>query len=128
MVTAIQSEPNNEDAKSTSSTLVNGEHSTRNEPDAAERTTTTTTTTGAATPTAATTTTAATATTATATDETNNNNRNTNLNLPQIRHGFDQEMYEEDIIRFLYFSEKRHDSNAQPNATVRNALKDWVSF
>lgn len=96
MVTALQSEPNNEDAKSTSSTLVNGEHCARNEADA-ERTTV---------PTA--------------------EESRSNLNLPQIRHGFDQEMYEEDIIRFLYFSEKRHDSNAQPNATVRNALKDWV--
>ncbi|KAG2234459.1 raptor N-terminal caspase like domain-containing protein [Thamnidium elegans] len=95
MVTALQSEPNNEDAKSTSSTLVNGEHCARNEADA-ERTT------------------------IPATEESRSN-----LNLPQIRHGFDQEMYEEDIIRFLYFSEKRHDSNAQPNATVRNALKDW---
>lgn len=96
MVTAMQSDlANNEDARSTSSTLVNGEHSTRNEADVAERTTA---------------------------EET----RPTNLNLPQIRHGFDQELYEEDIIRFLYFSEKRHDSNAQPSAVVRNALKDWV--
>ncbi|KAI7888798.1 raptor N-terminal caspase like domain-containing protein [Mucor mucedo] len=85
---------NNEDARSTSSTLVNGEHSARNEADVPERTTT-------------------------------EDPRPTNLNLPQIRHGFDQELYEEDIIRFLYFSEKRHDTNAQPSVTVRNALKDW---
>ncbi|KAI8984718.1 raptor N-terminal caspase like domain-containing protein [Mycotypha africana] len=46
-------------------------------------------------------------------------------NNNEVRHGFDQEAYEEDIIRFLYFTEKRHDTNAKPNATVRTALKDW---
>lgn len=106
MVTATQSDlnnNNNEDARSTSSTLVNGgeNNNARNDVDVPEReqdiSTTTTT------------------------------NNNTNGTTSQIRHGFDQELYEEDIIRFLYFSEKRHDSNAKPNAVVRNALKDWVS-
>lgn len=104
MVTATQADlnNNNEDARSTSSTLVNGEHNIRND-EVPERTTTTATTTTAAA-----------------------NNTTTNINSPQIRHGFDQEIYEEDIIRFLYFSEKRHDTNAKPNVVVRNALKDWV--
>lgn len=43
-----------------------------------------------------------------------------------VRHGFDQESYEEDIIHFLYFSEKRHDTNTKPNTNARNTLKDWV--
>ncbi|KAG1056672.1 hypothetical protein G6F43_001453 [Rhizopus delemar] len=68
---------NNEDAKSTSSTLVNGEETTRNNQNA------------------------------------------------QMRHGFDEELYEEDIIRFLYFSEKRHEANSKSNTQVKNALKDW---
>lgn len=103
MVTATQADlnNNNEDARSTSSTLVSGEHNIRND-EVPERTTTATTTTATA------------------------NNTTTNINSPQIRHGFDQEIYEEDIIRFLYFSEKRHDTNAKPNVVVRNALKDWV--
>lgn len=70
---------NNEDAKSTSSTLVNGEETTRNNQNA------------------------------------------------QMRHGFDEELYEEDIIRFLYFSEKRHEANSKSNTPVKNALKDWVN-
>jgi regulator-associated protein of mTOR len=102
MVSATQSDfnnnSNNEDARSTSSTLVSGEHaeSSRNDVDVPERSN----------PTAQ-----------------EDQDENTN----HIRHGFDQELYEEDIIRFLYFSEKRHDSNAKPNAVVRNALKDWVT-
>lgn len=104
MVTATQSDlnnNNNEDARSTSSTLVNGgeNNNARNDVDVPEREQDISTTT----------------------------NNNTNGTTSQIRHGFDQELYEEDIIRFLYFSEKRHDSNAKPNAVVRNALKDWVS-
>ncbi|ORE04983.1 WD40 repeat-like protein [Rhizopus microsporus var. microsporus] len=67
----------NEDAKSTSSTLVNGGETTRN-----------------------------------------------NHNV-QTRHGFDQELYEEDIIRFLYYSEKRHETNGKPNTLTKNTLKDW---
>lgn len=69
----------NEDAKSTSSTLVNGGETTRN-----------------------------------------------NHNV-QMRHGFDQELYEEDIIRFLYYSEKRHETNGKPNTLTKNTLKDWVN-
>lgn len=69
----------NEDAKSTSSTLVNG-------------------------------------------GETARNNHNV-----QMRHGFDQELYEEDIIRFLYYSEKRHETNGKPNTLTKNTLKDWVN-
>jgi regulator-associated protein of mTOR len=100
MVTATQPDPNNnEDARSTSSTLVNGgENNARNDVDVPERN----------------------ATSEDITTITINNTGN------QIRHGFDQELYEEDIIRFLYFSEKSHDTNAKPNAVVRNALKDWV--
>ncbi|CAO3644478.1 unnamed protein product [Mucor hiemalis] len=89
MVAATQLDTsNNEDARSTSSTLVNGEHGVRNDVHVPEE-------------------------------------RTTEENLLNIRHGFDQELYEEDIIRFLYFSEKRHDSNAKPNTVVRNTLKDW---
>ncbi|CAO3689045.1 unnamed protein product [Rhizopus stolonifer] len=68
---------NNEDTKSTSSTLVNGEETARNNDDI------------------------------------------------QTRHGFDQELYEEDIIRFLYYSEKRHETNGKLNSQVKSALKDW---
>ena len=112
MVAATQADlnNNNEDARSTSSTLVSGEHNIRND-EVPERTTTT----------------AATAT-ATATAAATANNAINNINSSQIRHGFDQEIYEEDIIRFLYFSEKRHDTNAKPNVVVRNALKDWVRY
>lgn len=102
MVAATQSDlnNNNEDARSTSSTLVSGEHNIRNDAEGSDREAAATTTTA--------------------------NNNNNLTNSPQIRHGFDQEIYEEDIIRFLYFSEKRHDTNAKPNVVVRNALKDWV--
>lgn len=89
---------NNEDARSTSSTLVSGEHASNSRNDV---------------------------------DVPERNNptdqEDEDENTTQIRHGFDEELYEEDIIRFLYFSEKRHDSNAKPNAVVRNALKDWVT-
>lgn len=97
MVAATQLDTsNNEDARSTSSTLVNGEHGARNDVDVPE--------------------------------ERNTEEEEEGEGATQIRHGFDQELYEEDIIRFLYFSEKRHDTNAKPNTVVRNALKDWVSF
>ncbi|KAG1059610.1 hypothetical protein G6F42_028253 [Rhizopus arrhizus] len=100
MVAATQTDPNNnnEDARSTSSTLVSGEHNTRNDAEVVPETSG-----------------------ATAPDHATANTTSS----PQIRHGFDQELYEEDIIRFLYFSEKRHDTNAKPNVVVRNALKDW---
>lgn len=99
MVAATQADPNsnNEDARSTSSTLVSGEHNTRSDAEAVPEQR------GAA-----------------------PNTTSNTAHSPQIRHGFDQELYEEDIIRFLYFSEKRHDTNAKPNGVVRNALKDWV--
>jgi regulator-associated protein of mTOR len=102
MVSATQSDlnnnNNNEDARSTSSTLVSGEHasSSRNDVDVPERHNSTVV------------------------------HEDEDENITHIRHGFDQELYEEDIIRFLYFSEKRHDSNAKPNTVARNALKDWV--
>ncbi|KAG0761248.1 hypothetical protein G6F32_001269 [Rhizopus arrhizus] len=67
---------NNEDTKSTSSTLVNGEELARN-----------------------------------------------SHNI-QTRHGFDQELYEEDI-RFLYYSEKRHEINGKPDSQTKSILKDW---
>ncbi|KAI8369718.1 raptor N-terminal caspase like domain-containing protein [Blakeslea trispora] len=85
MVTATQADSSNEDARSTSSTLVNGEHRT----DLAEP------------------------------------ERVTSPIQSQVRHGFDQEFYEEDIIRFLYFSEKRHDTTTKSTSSTRNALKDW---
>lgn len=86
MVTATQSEfYNNEDAKSTSSTIVSEEQLR------------------------------------------NNANEEMNGDRTQIRHGFDLESYEEDIIHFLYFSEKRHETNAKPNSLISNNLKDWVS-
>jgi regulator-associated protein of mTOR len=101
MVAATTNVDPNEDARSTSSTLVNGENSARNDVDVSERPAqqTTTTTTAA----------------------------------NQVRHGFDQELYEEDIIRFLYYSEKRHDTNAKPNPNVAvnvgtdNNKNDWVN-
>ncbi|KAG1056979.1 hypothetical protein G6F43_001173 [Rhizopus delemar] len=68
---------NNEDTKSTSSTLVNGEELARNSHDI------------------------------------------------QARHGFDQELYEEDIIRFLYYSEKRHEINGKSDSQTKSILKDW---
>lgn len=71
---------NNEDTKSTSSTLVNGEELARNSHDV------------------------------------------------QARHGFDQELYEEDIIRFLYYSEKRHEINGKPDSQTKGILKDWVNL
>lgn len=89
MVTAMQSDPtHNEDARSSSSTLVSGD-AIRNDVDVPEQ-------------------------------------PPIEENTLQIRHGFDQESYEEDIIHFLYFSEKRHDTNSKPNVVARNTLKDWV--
>jgi regulator-associated protein of mTOR len=106
MVAATTNVDPNEDARSTSSTLVNGENSARNDVDVPERP-------------AQQTTAVATTTTTTTTN--------------QVRHGFDQELYEEDIIRFLYYSEKRHDTNAKPNPNVAvnvgtdNNKNDWVN-
>ncbi|ORX58298.1 hypothetical protein DM01DRAFT_1319147 [Hesseltinella vesiculosa] len=85
MPTIMQTTDANEDSRSTSSTLVNGEHRTDAEPTRANNTT----------------------------------------NQSAVRHGFDQDVFEEDIIRFLYFSEKRHDTNAKPLSIVRPPLQDW---
>ncbi|KAI8985958.1 raptor N-terminal caspase like domain-containing protein [Pilobolus umbonatus] len=93
MVVSYQhtTESTNEDAKSTSSTLVNGgDIHSRNDIDLPET-------------------------------------------VPEIedtpsslsRHGFDEENFEEDILRFLYFSEKRHDTNAKPTVSVKNSFKEW---
>ncbi|KAI8086100.1 raptor N-terminal caspase like domain-containing protein [Halteromyces radiatus] len=90
IATPVIASDTNEDARSTSSTLVNGEINNRNEPD-----------------------------TTTSDEQPQDNNNST------IRHGFDQEIFEEDIIRFLYYSEKRHDTNAKPHPIGRNTLLDW---
>ncbi|KAI9272712.1 raptor N-terminal caspase like domain-containing protein [Phascolomyces articulosus] len=84
----------NEDARSTSSTLVNGE---RNDTDHENRTTLTT-------------------------HEEQQQQRRT---VSTIRHGFDLAMFEDDVLSFLHFSDKRHDTNAKPDPTVRNVSLDW---
>ncbi|KAI9030878.1 hypothetical protein CLU79DRAFT_831399 [Phycomyces nitens] len=82
---------NNEDARSTSSTLVSREANPRNDNDVPDTT-----------------------------------GERTSLDyVSPVRHGFDQEIYEEDLMRFLFFSEKRHDTNATPATTTQNALLDW---
>ncbi|KAF7731549.1 hypothetical protein EC973_009313 [Apophysomyces ossiformis] len=88
----------NEDARSTSSTLVNGENSARNEVDVTQ------------------------------TQHTDERRSANQAATSPVRLGFDQDIYEEDIIRFLYFSEKRHDTNAKPNPAVQSALLDWKSL
>lgn len=85
------SDTNNEDARSTSSTLVNGEHSNRNE---------------------------------------NESNRDADDGQPistsNVRHGFDISIEDEEAISFLHFSEKRHDTNAKPNPSIRKVSLEWV--
>ncbi|KAI9492026.1 hypothetical protein BDB00DRAFT_873680 [Zychaea mexicana] len=44
-----------------------------------------------------------------------------------VRHGFDHAVYEDDVLSFLHFSDKRHDTNAKPDPAVRNVSLDWVS-
>ncbi|KAI7868605.1 hypothetical protein BDF14DRAFT_1956350 [Spinellus fusiger] len=101
MPTAIQLPLNhdlttNEDARSTSSTLVNGEAGVRNEDALPE--------------------------------PSQENTRHDTINpLSSVRHGFDEETYEEDIMRFLYYSEKRHDTLAHANPNGQNTLLDWTS-
>lgn len=90
----------NEDAQSTSSTLINGTNNHRQLNDSNGQATIITTT------------------------EHNENSINNSV----IRHGFDQEIFEEDIIRFLYYSEKRHDTNARPHGESQSALLDWVGL
>ncbi|CAO3617018.1 unnamed protein product [Cunninghamella blakesleeana] len=90
----------NENSQSTSSTLVNGSNNNNNTRIINE-------TNGQIT------------TTSESRQDYNNNNKST------IRHGFDQEIFEEDIIRFLYYSEKRHETNAKSHAIPRNTLLDW---
>lgn len=102
--TQVTASDTNEDARSTSSTLVNGENSNRNETENGTGNNQLTT--------------VATSTT---------DDRQAPHNTTTIRHGFDQEAFEEDIIRFLYYSEKRHDTNAKPHLVVPNTLLDWVS-
>ncbi|KAG0172829.1 hypothetical protein DFQ29_008217 [Apophysomyces sp. BC1021] len=87
----------NEDARSTSSTLVNGENSARND-DVMQ-------------------------------NQQNDDRRSTSQSATSpVRLGFDQDIYEEDIIRFLYYSEKRHDTNAKPNPAIQSALLDWANM
>lgn len=84
------SDTNNEDARSTSSTLVNGEHS-RNE------------------------------------NESNRvNDSGQQISTNAARHGFDILTEDEETISFLHYSEKRHDTNAKPNPSIRNVPLEWV--
>lgn len=90
------SDPNNEDARSTSSTLVNGEHSARNDNDDVRSTT----------------------------EQQQRHTPTTGV----VRHGFDNAAYEDDVLSFLHFSERRHETNAKHNVAVRQVSLDWVTF
>ncbi|CAO3586558.1 unnamed protein product [Absidia cylindrospora] len=105
IATQVAASDTNEDARSTSSTLVNGENSLRNETENGPSTATTTNT--------------------TINERPQPQQDNSPSTTTTVRHGFDQEVFEEDIIRFLYYSEKRHDTNAKPHPIVRNTLLDW---
>ncbi|KAI8333711.1 raptor N-terminal caspase like domain-containing protein [Chlamydoabsidia padenii] len=105
--TQVTASDTNEDARSTSSTLVNGDNSNRNE---TENGTTSNQIVAVAT---------------TSTDDRQQQQQQQQQPHTTIRHGFDQEVFEEDIIRFLYYSEKRHDTNAKPHLVVPNTLLDW---
>ncbi|KAI7884176.1 hypothetical protein K492DRAFT_40086 [Lichtheimia hyalospora FSU 10163] len=87
------SDPNNEDARSTSSTLVNGEHGTRNDNDELRSTT----------------------------EQQQRQTPTTGV----VRHGFDNAAYEDDVLSFLHFSERRHETNAKHNVAVRQVSLDW---
>lgn len=92
---ASASDPNNEDARSTSSTLVNGEHSTRNDNDDVRSTT-------------------------------EQQQQRQTPTTGVVRHGFDNAAYEDDVLSFLHFSERRHETNAKHNVAVRQVSLDWV--
>ena len=105
----------NEDARSTSSTLVNGERNdidndNNNNNNRTNATTTTNTT-----------------TTTTTTNEEQQQQQQQRGTGSTIRHGFDHAVYEDDVLSFLHFSDKRHDTNAKPDPTVRSVSLDWVS-
>jgi hypothetical protein len=48
--------------------------------------------------------------------------------ISNVRHGFDEQVYEEELIRFMYYTEKRHESNGKPSPTVAGTLQDWVKL
>lgn len=93
------SDANNEDARSTSSTLVNGENCNRqneSEQDGRQREDRLSVT--------------------------------SNHNTSTVRHGFDHGVHEDELLSYLHFSEKRHETNGKPNPAVRNLSLDWVTF
>ncbi|CAO3591263.1 unnamed protein product [Absidia cylindrospora] len=104
IATPVIASDTNEDARSTSSTLVNGENSTRIETILGQTSNNQS---------------------ATANTTTDEQQQQGGHNSSTIRHGFDQEVFEEDIIRFLYYSEKRHETNAKPHPVIPNTLLDW---
>jgi regulator-associated protein of mTOR len=98
-------DPNNDDARSTSSTLVSGEGKQPDEENEAP-------------------------VNSPAAEQVVDTFSTMSLNDPisNVRHGFDEQVYEEELIRFMYYTEKRHDSNGQPAPVVVNTLQDWVKF
>lgn len=102
MADGITAQPdiNNDDARSTSSTLVSGEGKQDDESEPH----------------------------LTTTDQVTDSLNSTSLNDPisSVRHGFDEQIYEEELIRFMYYTEKRHESNGTPVNMAVGTLQDWV--
>jgi len=98
---AAQPDNSNDDARSTSSTLVSGEGKQDDETESQSHLTTT--------------------------EQITDTLHSTSLNDPisNVRHGFDEQIYEEELIRFMYYTEKRHESNGKPANMTVGALQDW---
>ncbi|CAO3678856.1 unnamed protein product [Umbelopsis vinacea] len=101
MADGITAQPdiNNDNARSTSSTLVSGEGKQDDESKPH----------------------------LTNTDQVTDSLNSTSLNDPisSVRHGFDEQIYEEELIRFMYYTEKRHESNGTPVNMAVGTLQDW---
>jgi regulator-associated protein of mTOR len=101
-IVVAQPDANNDDARSTSSTLVSGEGKPDDETDEQSQT-----------PTA---------------EQVASHLNATSLEDPisNVRHGFDDQIYEEELIRYMYYTERRHETDGKPSNSTTGALQDWV--
>ncbi|CAM0135452.1 unnamed protein product [Umbelopsis sp. WA50703] len=100
-IVVAQPDANNDDARSTSSTLVSGEGKPDDETDEQSQT-----------PTA---------------EQVASHLNATSLEDPisNVRHGFDDQIYEEELIRYMYYTERRHETDGKPSNSTTGALQDW---
>lgn len=101
-IVVAQPDANNDDARSTSSTLVSGEGKPDDETDEHSQTPTT--------------------------DQLTTQINATSLedSVTNVRHGFDDQIYEEELIRYMYYTERRHETDGKPSNTTADGLQDWV--